>query len=115
GDPAHPRRRALRPARRRAAVPARSGRRASPRATSRGDPPDAQRRRSRRCATRLLPRTGLARPRATGDAPSLRVVSGPRRLATARTARVRAAPGGQPLAVDGHTVAHVRESWLVAG
>ena len=36
-----------------------------------------------------------------------------RRLALPRPARVRAAPGGQPLAVDGHAVAHVRESWLV--
>jgi hypothetical protein len=40
-------------------------------------------------------------------------MSGPRRLALPRAARVRAAPGGQPLAVDGHAVAHVRESWLV--
>ena len=40
-------------------------------------------------------------------------MSAPRRLALPRAARVRAAPGGQPLAVDGHAVAHVRESWLV--
>ena len=40
-------------------------------------------------------------------------MSGPRRLALPRAARVRAAPGGQPLTVDGHPVAHVRESWLV--
>lgn len=40
-------------------------------------------------------------------------MSGPRRLALPRTARVRAAPDGAPLAVDGQTVAHVRESWLV--
>jgi hypothetical protein len=40
-------------------------------------------------------------------------VSGPRRLALPRAARVRAAPGGAPLAVDGRTVEHVRESWLV--
>jgi hypothetical protein len=40
-------------------------------------------------------------------------VSGPRRLALPRSARVRVAPGGQPLTVDGHAVAHVRESWLV--
>ena len=38
---------------------------------------------------------------------------GPRRLALPRAARVRAAPGGQPLAVDEQAVAHVRESWLV--
>jgi hypothetical protein len=36
-----------------------------------------------------------------------------RRLAQPRAARVRAAPGGQPLAVDGQDVEHVRESWLV--
>ena len=40
-------------------------------------------------------------------------MSGPRRLALPRAARVRAASGGQPLTVDGHAVAHVRESWLV--
>ena len=40
-------------------------------------------------------------------------MSGPRRLALPRAARVRTAPGGQPLTVDGHAVAHVRESWLV--
>ncbi len=40
-------------------------------------------------------------------------MSGPRRLALPRPARVRAAPGGAPLAVDGQAVAHVRESWLV--
>ena len=40
-------------------------------------------------------------------------MSRPRRLALARSARVRTAPGGQPLAVDGYAVAHVRESWLV--
>jgi hypothetical protein len=40
-------------------------------------------------------------------------VSGPRRLALPRSARVRAAPGGQPLEVDGQEVAHVRESWLI--
>ena len=40
-------------------------------------------------------------------------MTGSRRLALPRGARVRAAPGGQPLAVDGLAVAHVRESWLV--
>ena len=40
-------------------------------------------------------------------------MSGPRRLALPRPARVRVAPGGAPLAVDGRVVAHVRESWLV--
>jgi hypothetical protein len=40
-------------------------------------------------------------------------MSGPRRLALPHAVRVRVAPGGQPLAVDGHAVAHVRESWLV--
>ena len=40
-------------------------------------------------------------------------MSGPRRLALPRAARVAVAPGGQPLTVDGQTVEHVRESWLV--
>jgi hypothetical protein len=40
-------------------------------------------------------------------------VNGPRRLATARVARVRATAAGTPLAVDGQRIAHVRESWLV--
>ena len=40
-------------------------------------------------------------------------MSGARRLALPRGARVLAAPGGQPLEVDGQTVEHVRESWLV--
>lgn len=40
-------------------------------------------------------------------------MSGPRRLALPRTARVRAAPGGVPLDVDGRAIAYVRESWLV--
>lgn len=40
-------------------------------------------------------------------------MSGARRLALPRAARVRAAPGGQPLEVDGQAVAHVRESWLI--
>jgi len=40
-------------------------------------------------------------------------VSGPRRLALPRAARVAVAPGGQPLTVDGQAVEHVRESWLV--
>jgi len=40
-------------------------------------------------------------------------VSGPRSLSLPRGARVRAGPGGRPLAVDGQPVAHVRESWLV--
>jgi len=40
-------------------------------------------------------------------------VSGSRRVSLPRAARVRAAPGGAPLAVDGRAVAHVRESWLV--
>ena len=40
-------------------------------------------------------------------------MTGPRRLALPRGARVRAAPGGQPLAVDGRAIEHVRESWLV--
>jgi hypothetical protein len=40
-------------------------------------------------------------------------MTGPRRLALPRGARVRAASGGQPLAVDGRAVEHVRESWLV--
>jgi hypothetical protein len=40
-------------------------------------------------------------------------VSGPRSLSLPRGARVRAGPGGRPLAVDGQPVAHVRESWLI--
>ena len=40
-------------------------------------------------------------------------MSSPRRLATARAARVRATAGGSPLAVDGQRIVHVRESWLV--
>lgn len=40
-------------------------------------------------------------------------MSGPRSLSLPRGARVRAGPGGRPLAVDGQPVAHVRESWLV--
>ena len=40
-------------------------------------------------------------------------MSGARRLALPRGSRVRAAPGGQPLEVDGQAVAHVRESWLI--
>ncbi len=38
---------------------------------------------------------------------------GPRRLNEPRPARVRAAAGGRPLAVDGRAVDTVRESWLV--
>ncbi len=38
---------------------------------------------------------------------------GPRRLEEPRSARVRAAPNGRPLAVDGRAVDAVRESWLV--
>ena len=40
-------------------------------------------------------------------------MSGARRLALPRSARVRVAPGGAPLEVDGQAVEHVRESWLV--
>ena len=40
-------------------------------------------------------------------------MTGPRRLATPRRARVRASDGGRPLAVDGREVDAVRESWLV--
>jgi hypothetical protein len=40
-------------------------------------------------------------------------VTGPRRLFLPRATRVRATPGGTPLAVDGQSVAYVRESWLV--
>ncbi|HEY7966254.1 MAG TPA: hypothetical protein VID68_04445 [Solirubrobacteraceae bacterium] len=40
-------------------------------------------------------------------------MSGPRSLSLPRGARVRAGPGGRPLAVDGQPVAHVRESWLI--
>jgi hypothetical protein len=42
-----------------------------------------------------------------------RQAGGPRRLAMARTTRVRATDDGTPLTVDGQPVAHVRESWLV--
>jgi hypothetical protein len=38
---------------------------------------------------------------------------GSRRLAVPRPATVLAGRGGRPLAVDGHEVAAVRESWLV--
>ena len=40
-------------------------------------------------------------------------MSGQRSLSLPRGARVRAGPGGCPLAVDGQPVAHVRESWLI--
>ena len=40
-------------------------------------------------------------------------MTGPRRMARPRLARVRAGSGGRPLAVDGRVVDAVRESWLV--
>ena len=40
-------------------------------------------------------------------------MSGPRRLAEPRRARVRADARGRPLAVEGRAVDAVRESWLV--
>jgi len=40
-------------------------------------------------------------------------MTGPRRLNEPRPARVRADAGGRPLAVEGHAVEAVRESWLV--
>jgi len=40
-------------------------------------------------------------------------VTGPRRLAQPRPARVRADGRGRPLSVDGRRVDAVRESWLV--
>ncbi len=40
-------------------------------------------------------------------------MTGPRRLAAPRRARVRADERGRPLTVDGRTVEAVRESWLV--
>ena len=40
-------------------------------------------------------------------------MSGARRLALPRGARVRVGSGGAPLEVDGQTVEHVRESWLI--
>jgi len=40
-------------------------------------------------------------------------VSAPRRLGAPRPAAVRAGAGGRPLAVTGHEVDAVRESWLV--
>ena len=40
-------------------------------------------------------------------------MSAPRRLAAPRRAAVRAGPDGCPLAVAGHEVDSVRESWLV--
>jgi hypothetical protein len=40
-------------------------------------------------------------------------VTGPRRLNEPQGARVRAAPNGRPLTVDGRAVDAVRESWLV--
>lgn len=38
---------------------------------------------------------------------------GTRPLGAPQPAAVRAGPGGRPLAVDGHAVEAVRESWLV--
>lgn len=40
-------------------------------------------------------------------------MTGPRRMARPRLARVRARNDGRPLAVDGLAVDTVRESWLV--
>ena len=40
-------------------------------------------------------------------------MTGPRRLAVPRAARVRPGPEGRPLAVDGRGVEAIRESWLV--
>ena len=40
-------------------------------------------------------------------------MSGQRRLAEPHAARVRSAPDGMPLSVDGQAIAHARESWLV--
>jgi CO dehydrogenase/acetyl-CoA synthase delta subunit len=40
-------------------------------------------------------------------------MTGPRRLASPRLARVRARDDGRPLTVDGRAVDVVRESWLV--
>lgn len=40
-------------------------------------------------------------------------MSAPRRLAVPRPTAVRPGPGGRPLAVAGHHVDAVRESWLV--
>ena len=40
-------------------------------------------------------------------------MTGPRRLAKPRPARVRAGDGGRPLMIDGREVEAVRESWLI--
>lgn len=40
-------------------------------------------------------------------------MTGARRLGQPRAARVRAGPGGRPLAVDGRAVEAVRETWLL--
>jgi hypothetical protein len=40
-------------------------------------------------------------------------MTGPKRLAKPRPARVRASDGGRPLAIDGRVVEAVRESWLI--
>lgn len=40
-------------------------------------------------------------------------MNAPRRLAAPRRTAVRAGPGGRPLAVAGHAVDAVRESWLI--
>lgn len=40
-------------------------------------------------------------------------MTGPRRLATPRLARVRARDDGRPLTVEGRVVDAVRESWLI--
>ncbi len=59
------------------------------------------------------PPAGRRRAAAPGtDAVSPRP-GGPRRLNEPRRARVRAGDGGRPLAVDGHEVDAVRESWLI--
>lgn len=40
-------------------------------------------------------------------------MNGPRRLPLPRATQVRATTEGTPLAIDGQSVAYVRESWLV--
>src|SRR5207244_9849684 len=67
---------------------------------------------TRRRAAGAGRRPRLAGARAPGSAGAVRV-TGPRRLARPRPARVRAGDSGRPLVVDGREVEAVRESWLI--
>ena len=79
--------------------------------------PDAALRSSPSTPTRACPSAGSRSRRGTSRVelrrPHARADRGPRRLATPRPVRVRAAEGGRPEEVGGHAVEAVRESWLV--